>query len=139
MKKVYVAMAADLVHHGHVNIIKIASYYGKVTVGLLTDEAISSYRVSIVPFDQRKIVIENFKGVDYVIAQKTLDYRPNLRILKPDFVVHGDDWKTGIQSKTRQQVIDCLAEWGGKLVEPYYTENISTTEIINRCKKSCIL
>ena len=129
-KTVYVGMSADLVHPGHMNILQIAAQYGQVTVGLLTDKAISSYkRLPFMTFDQRRAVVENIKGVHAVIEQDTLDYTENLRLLKPDFVVHGDDWKTGVQAKTRQQVIDALAEWSGELIEPTYTKDISSTKL----------
>ena len=129
-KKVYVGMSADLVHPGHMNILKEAAKLGDVTVGLLTDKAIASYkRMPFMSFELRKDVIENIKGVSSVIAQETLDYRPNLKKIKPDFVVHGDDWKEGVQIKTRQQVIDTLAEWGGELVEIKYTHGISSTQL----------
>lgn len=135
-KKVYVGMSADLVHPGHMNILKIAAEYGDVTVGLLTDKAISSYkRLPYMTYEQRKAVIENIKGVKEVIPQDTLDYRPNLELLKPDFVVHGDDWKEGVQAKTRQQVIDTLALWGGKLIEPSYTDGISSTALNKSLKE----
>lgn len=135
-KKVYVGMSADLVHPGHMNILKIASEYGEVTVGLLTDKAIASYkRLPYMTYEQRKAVIENIKGVKEVIPQETLDYRPNLELIKPDIVVHGDDWKEGVQSKTRQQVIDTLAKWGGKLIEPSYTDGISSTQLNNSLKE----
>jgi len=130
MKKIYVGMSADLVHPGHINIIKEAAALGDVTVGLLTDAAIASYkRLPYLSYDQRKIVIENIAGVKAVVPQKTLDYVPNLRKYKPDIVVHGDDWKTGVQSKTRQDVIDTLIEWGGRLVEIDYTHGISSTQL----------
>jgi phosphoenolpyruvate mutase len=129
-KTVYVGMSADLVHPGHLNILKKAAELGDVTVGLLTDQAIASYkRVPFMTFEQRKIVIENIKGVSQVIPQTTLDYVPNLEQLKPDFVVHGDDWQDGVQAKTRQRVIDALAQWGGKLVEVPYTQGISSTRL----------
>lgn len=136
MKKVYVGMSADLIHPGHLNIIKEAQKLGKVTVGLLTDKAIASYkRLPYLTFEQRKIIVENIKGVDNVIAQETLDYVPNLRSLKPDYVVHGDDWKTGVQSQTRQRVIDTLKEWGGELVEVEYTKGISSTQFNKSLKE----
>lgn len=136
MKKVYVGMSADLVHPGHINILKEASKLGEVTVGLLTDEAIASYkRLPYMTFNQREDVVENIKGVASVIPQTTLDYRPNLKSLKPDIVVHGDDWKEGVQSKTRQQVIDTLSEWGGELVEVSYTQGISSTQINKSLKE----
>jgi len=135
--QVYVGMAADIVHHGHVNILKCAMELGEVTVGLLTNEAIQSYkRVPIVSFENRKLLMEHMKGVEHVIPQTTLDYRLNLITLKPDFVVHGSDWKKGKQTTIRLEVIETLAAWGGKLVEPEYTSGISTSEIIERMKES---
>lgn len=129
-KIVYVGMSADLIHPGHINIINEAQKLGEVTVGVLTDSAIASYkRLPFLTYEQRKGVVENIKGVFCVTPQNTLDYRDNLREIKPDIVVHGDDWKTGVQSKTRQQVIDTLAEWGGELVEITYTEGISSTKL----------
>ncbi|GAB6091614.1 phosphoenolpyruvate mutase [Spirochaeta dissipatitropha] len=129
-KKVYVGMSADLVHTGHLNIIKEAAKLGEVTVGLLTDKAIASYkRLPYLEFEQRKAIVEGLKGVAAVIPQETLDYRPNLEKIKPDYVVHGDDWKEGVQRETRQQVIDCLKQWDGSLVEVAYTEGISSTQL----------
>jgi len=136
MKKVYVGMSADLIHHGHINIFNEAKKLGKVIVGILTDEALASYkRLPLIPYNQRKIIVENIKGVDEVVPQETLDYVPNLRKIKPDYVVHGDDWKTGVQKETRQQVIDVLNEWQGELVEPEYTKNISSTQLVDALKK----
>ncbi len=127
-KIVYVGMSADLIHPGHLNILRTARELGTVVVGLLTDAAIASYkRLPHMSFEQRKIVVENLKGVDRVLPQESLDYVPNLRLLKPDYVVHGDDWKEGVQRETRQRVIDALAEWGGQLVEPSYTSGISSS------------
>lgn len=129
-KTVYVGMSADLVHAGHLNIIKKAAKLGDVIIGLLTDKAIASYkRVPYMPYEQRKIVIENIKGVSQVIPQKTLDYSENLESIRPDFVVHGDDWREGVQRETRQRVIDTLAQWGGKLIEVPYTDGISSTQL----------
>lgn len=135
-KTVYIAMSADLVHPGHLNIIKQGAKLGEVVIGLLTDEAIASYkRLPYMSYEQRKAVIENIKGVSRVISQTTLDYRPNLKMLKPDFVVHGDDWKMGVQRETRKQVIDTLKKWGGKLIEPEYTRNISSSALNNALKE----
>lgn len=92
-------MSADIIHQGHINLLKIAKKYGKITVGLLTEKAISSYKnVPYLNFNQRKIIIESLKYVSKVIPQKTLDYTPNLLSIKPDYVVHGDDWKKGVQN-----------------------------------------
>ena len=97
---VYVGMSADIIHKGHINILKTANKYGDVIVGLLTDEAISSYKsIPYLKYDQRKIILENIKYVSKVIPQKTLNYSSNLIKIKPNFVVHGDDWKRGVQKK----------------------------------------
>ena len=129
-KKVYVALSADILHEGHVNILKIANSYGDVIVGLLTDEAIASYKnIPYLNFRQRSVVLENMKYVNRVIPQKTLDYVNNLNLIKPDYVVHGDDWKSGVQKKTRDRVVKILKKWSGKLIEPKYTKNISSTLI----------
>jgi len=126
IKKVYIAMSADIIHHGHINVISEAKKLGEVTVGILTDKVIASYkRYPLLDFEQRKRIVENIKGVKNVVAQETLDYVPNLEQIKPDYVVHGDDWKTGVQQNIRQRVIGTLSKWGGKLVEVEYTEGIS--------------
>jgi phosphoenolpyruvate phosphomutase len=132
MKKVYVGLAVDLIHPGHLNIINEAKKYGEIIVGLLTDSAIASYkRLPHMTYEQRKIVVENIKGVSKVIPQHTLDYTENLKDLMPNFVVHGDDWKEGVQFNTRKQVVDVLKKWGGELIEVPYTKGISSTQLIN--------
>ena len=129
-KTVYVGLAADILHKGHINILKTANSYGEVTVGLLTDQAIASYKnIPYLDYNKRKVVIENIKYVKKVIPQNTLDYVYNLKLIKPDYVVHGDDWKTGVQKYTRSRVIKTLKKWSGKLIEPKYTKNISSTLI----------
>ncbi len=130
-------MSADLVHPGHLNVINTGKKLGRVIIGLLTDEAIASYkRVPYLSFEHRKIIIGNIAGVSDVVAQETLDYSVNLRKLKPDYVVHGDDWQTGVQQQTRQKVIDTLKEWGGELVEVPYTVGISSTAIQKALKET---
>ena len=132
-KKVYVGLSVDIIHEGHINILKKASKYGDVIVGLLTDEAIASYKnIPHLSFNRRKIVIQNIKYVKKVIPQNTLSYVSNLNLIRPDYVVHGDDWKKGVQKQTRKDVIKTLKKWSGKLIEPKYTKNISSTIIKNK-------
>ena len=129
-------MSADLVHLGHLNILNKAAELGQVTVGVLTDSAIVSYkRLPYMDYEQRAEIVSNLKAVFEVIPQLTLDYSENLKSLKPDYVVHGDDWKEGVQQKTRQTVIDTLAEWGGELVEIPYTQGISSTALNKAVKE----
>jgi len=130
MKSVYVGMSADVLHKGHVNIINEAAKLGEVTVGLLTDAAIASYkRLPYMKFEERQTVVEAIKNVTTVVAQETLDYRPNLEQYRPDIVVHGDDWLTGVQAKVRQQVIDAIGQWGGEVVDVPYTPGISSSRV----------
>jgi phosphoenolpyruvate phosphomutase len=132
-KIVYVGMSADLIHQGHINIINRAKELGDVIVGLLTDEAVASYkRMPFLNYEQRKMIIENIKGVENVIPQETLDYTFNLKKIKPDYVVHGDDWRTGVQREVRSKAIKVLKEWGGKIIEPKYTQGVSSTELVTR-------
>jgi len=129
-KKVYVSLSADILHKGHINILKKASKLGEVTVGLMTDQAISFYKkIPFLNYSQREIVLKNLNMVKEVIPQKTMDYKPNLRKIKPDYVVHGDDWKMGVLRESRTQVIKELKKWSGKLIEYPYTKNISSTDI----------
>jgi phosphoenolpyruvate phosphomutase / 2-hydroxyethylphosphonate cytidylyltransferase len=136
MKKVYVGMSADLIHPGHLNVLKAANELGQVVVGVLTDSAIASYkRLPYMNYAQRAEIVQSLKFVYKIIPQNTLDYSENLRQEKPDFVVHGDDWKEGIQQKTRQKVIDTLKEWGGELIEVPYTEGVSSTALNHAVKE----
>lgn len=135
-KKVYVGMSADMIHPGHLNIIREAVKLGEVTVGVLTDAAIASYkRLPYLTYEQRAEIVSAIKGVEQVIPQTTLDYVPNLRQLKPDYVVHGDDWKEGVQAKTRQRIIEAMAEWGGRVIDIPYTKGISSTAMNQHIKE----
>lgn len=129
-KLVYIGLSADILHEGHINIIKTARKLGNVVVGLLTDNAIASYKnIPQLSYDQREIILKNIKYIKKVIPQRTLDYTDNLNLIRPDFVVHGDDWKKGVQKPIRDKVLKTLKKWNGKLIEPKYTKNISSTII----------
>lgn len=129
-KTAYVVMSADLLHPGHLNVIERARQLGDVIIGLLTDKAIVGYkRLPYLTYEQRKTVVENIKGVCEVIPQYELDFVPNMKKLRPDYVVHGDDWKTGVKKKVRDRVIETIQEWGGELVEVPYTHGISSKQI----------
>lgn len=130
MKKVYLAMSADLIHHGHLNVIEEARKLGEVIVGLHTDDVIASYwRVPMLNYNERKIIVENLKGISEVIPQDTLDQVPNLLKIKPDYVVHGDDWIEGPQKNLREKVVEALSLWGGQLIEVKYTSGVSITKL----------
>lgn len=123
-RTVYMCFSTEYIHSGHVAIINKARRLGRLIIGVLSDEAVSSYkRFPMIPFSERKALIENLSGVERVVEQKTLSYAENLRKLKPDYVVHGNDWCEGFQKPIRQEVCDVLEELGGKLVEYPYSDN----------------
>ena len=129
-RTVYMCFSTEYIHSGHVAIINKARRLGRLIIGILSDEAVSSYkRFPLIPFEERKALIENIAGVERVVEQKTLSYAENLRKIKPTYVVHGDDWKEGFQKSIRQEVCDVLAEYGGKLVEYPYSNNPKYKEL----------
>lgn len=120
-RTVYMCFSTDMLHGGHITIINKAQRFGKLIIGVLSDEAVISYkRFPLVPASERKILFEHVSGVYKVIEQKTLSYRENLLQYKPDIVVHGDDWTSGFQRPIRDEVTSILASYGGRLIEfPY--------------------
>jgi phosphoenolpyruvate phosphomutase len=130
MKTVYLGMTGDIIHPGIVNIIHQASLHGEVLVGLLTDLAVAKYkRLPYLSFDQRKLVVESLRDVGKVVPQEEWSYIPNLRKYHPDFIIHGDDWKTGILAKEREDVYKVMKELGGEVIEIPYTQGINSTAI----------
>lgn len=123
-RTVYMCFSTEYIHSGHIAIINKARRLGRLIIGVLSDEAVSSYkRYPLIPFEERKALFENLAGVERVVEQKELSYAGNLRALKPDYVVHGNDWCDGFQKPIRQEVIEVLSEYGGKLVEYPYSDN----------------
>ena len=129
-KSVYIAISSDILHQGHLNVIEAGAALGEVTVGLLTDRAIATYkRLPILDWESRRAVVASMRNVSRVVAQDTLSYARNLRELKPDYVVHGDDWTTGVQAIVRNEVIRLLEEYGGTLIEVPATTGLSGSEM----------
>lgn len=130
MKTVYVAMSADIIHQGHLNVLNKAREFGDLIVGLHTDDVIRDYwRNPIMKYEERKEVVNNIKGVISVVPQDSLDQVENLIELKPDYVLHGDDWKEGSQKELREKVINTIKEWGGELIEVPYTKGVSISKL----------
>lgn len=130
---VYIGMTADILHHGHTNIIAHARQFGDVTIGLLTDAAIAGHkRLPLLKWEHRRQVLENISGVTRVVAQESWDYAPNLERYRPEFMVHGTDWLQGPLAPYRERAIAALNAYGGKLIEVPYTEGVSSTEMAQR-------
>ncbi len=132
MKQVYICFSTDIIHNGHLSILKKAAELGTVTVGILTDEVVASYKhYPLIPLDERIAMFDSLKYVSRVVVQETLDYTDVLLRLRPDIVVHGDDWLVGYQANIRQRVIEVLAGWGGQLVEFPYTHTPTEETLSN--------
>lgn len=134
-RTVYMCFSTDMVHSGHIAIIKKAARLGKLIVGVLSDEAVISYkRFPLLPFTERKALFENITGVSRVVEQNTLSYRENLERYRPDYVVHGDDWVSGFQKPVREEVISVLSKYGGKLVEFPYANDEKYRKLESRAR-----
>lgn len=135
-KVVYMCFSTDMIHSGHIDIIRKAEKLGRLIVGVLSDEAVASYkRFPLLPFTERKSLFENIKGVSEVVEQKDLSYSGVIKKYKPDIVVHGDDWKEGFQKPIREEVIALLKEYGGELVEFPYSKNEKYDELERRSRE----
>jgi phosphoenolpyruvate phosphomutase len=135
MKTVYLGITGDIIHPGIINILTEATKYGEVVIGLLTDPAIAAHkRLPYLTYEQRKQVVENLKGVARVVPQEDWSYVPNLKKLKPDYIIHGDDWKTGSLSKIREEVYALMKEQGGEVIEVPYTRGINSTALSETMK-----
>ena len=134
-KKVYIGMTADIMHPGLIHIINEATKYGDVIVGLLTDKAIAEHkRLPYLTYEQRKEVVENIKGVSEVIPQEEWSYVDNLKRIRPDYIIHGDDLKNGPLREIREQVFEVMNEQGGKVIEIPYTKGINSSSLDKEIK-----
>lgn len=134
-KTVYMCFSTDLIHGGHIEILNKARKLGKLIIGILSDEAVATYkRFPLVPATERKAMFENIAGVAMVVDQKTLSYKENLEKYKPSIVVHGDDWCSGFQRPIRDEVVSILASYGGELVEFPYSADVKYEEIQARTR-----
>lgn len=134
-KTVYLGMIGDIMHPGLTNIIREGAKYGDLMIGLFTDKAIATQRrLPYMTYEQRKEVIESIKGVSQVVPQDEWSYVPNLRKYKPDYIIHGDDWKEGSEQELRAEVFEVMRELGGKVIEIPYTKGINSSSLDKEIK-----
>lgn len=134
-RTVYMCFSTDVLHSGHIAIIKKAQRLGRLIVGVLSDEAVVSYkRFPLLSYADRKVMFENINGVYKVVEQKTLSYRENLEKYHPTYVVHGDDWIDGFQKPVRDEAVSVLASYGGILIEYPYSDAKRYQEVENRAR-----
>lgn len=136
MAKVYVCFCTDVIHEGHLNIIEQAKKYGDVVIGALSDEALIKYnRFPTIPLKERVELYKRIDGIDSVVVQNTVMYEDVINELHPDYVVHGDNWKSGPEAAIRNNVIKLLSAYGGKLIEIPYTYNDKVKKIDSQLKE----
>ena len=126
-----VPLTIDLLHHGHINVLLKAKKYGKkIIVGLMTDQAIKNYkkRKPIIKFKDRKKILKHLDCVDYIIPLKNINFSSVAIKYKFDYWVHGTDWRKGVQSNSRKQLIKTMKQWNGKVIEVPYTKGISSSK-----------
>lgn len=130
MKNVYICFSTDIIHEGHLNLIREAKKYGRIIAGVMSDRAMVRFdRFPTVSFEERFEMIREIPDVSEVVIQNDVMYENILRELRPEYVVHGDNWRDGPQSAIRQNVMDVLQEWGGELIEVPYTYNENVKRI----------
>ncbi|MDE5898656.1 MAG: phosphoenolpyruvate mutase [Treponemataceae bacterium] len=135
-KKVYLGLTGDIIHPGIINIINEGAKYGDVVVGLLTDRAIANHkRLPYLTYEQRREVVQNLRNVSEVVPQDEWSYVPNLERLKPDYIIHGDDWKSGPLSREREDVFALMKRQGGQVVEIPYTRGIDSSALVENAKR----
>ena len=139
-RTVYMCFSTDIIHGGHIAIIRKAQRLGRLIIGVLSDEAVAGYkRFPLVPASERKVMLANITGVYKVVDQATLSYKENLETYRPDIVVHGDNWSAGFQKPVRDEVVSILASYGGKLVEFPYSDDPKYKALEDRARSELSL
>lgn len=135
MKKIYTCFCTDVIHEGHLNIIRNAQKYGEVTVGVLSDAAMIRFnRFPTIPFEERMALVKGLEGVAQVIVQDDVMYDKVIAQLRPDYVIHGDNWLTGHMKAIRDNVARCLSAYGGQIIDVPYTYNEAVRHIDEKIK-----
>ena len=130
MSTVYTCFCTDVIHEGHLNILEKARSLGSVTIGALSDKALIRYnKFPTLSQEERVKLYEKIEGVEKVVIQDDMLYDDIIPDLKPDYVVHGDNWLQGPESSIRAHVEELLSEYGGKIVDVPYTYNEKVRKI----------
>ncbi|MCM1183993.1 MAG: phosphoenolpyruvate mutase [Roseburia sp.] len=136
MKTVYTCFCTDVIHEGHLNILREANRYGEVTVGILSDAAMIKFnRFPTISIEERKQIVQATGLVKNIIIQNEIMYDGILARLRPDYVIHGDNWRSGPEAAIRENVLRNLAAYGGELVEVGYTCNENVKRIDDMMKE----
>lgn len=136
MKTIYTCFCTEVIHEGHLNILRQARSYGRVIVGALSDRALIRYnRFPAIPQEERIRLYRSLEGVDTVVVQDDMLYEDVLSLIRPDYVIHGDNWKTGPEAAIRAQVLRKLESIGGTLIEVPYTRSEGVKKIDSQLRE----
>jgi len=140
LKKVYTCFCTDVIHEGHINIINNAKKYGEVIVGVLSDAAMIRYnQFPTVSFEERLQIVKNIEGVSQVVIQKEVLYDKTIEELRPDYVIHGDNWDGESMTAIRRNILNNLQKYGGELIEIPYTFNDNVRRIDARMREKLMM
>lgn len=135
MKTVYACFCTDVIHEGHLNIVRKAQEYGEVIIGVLSDEAMIRFnRFPTISFEERMALVKTIPGIKEVVVQNEVMYDHIIKELKPDYVIHGDNWKEAPLNAIRDNALKCLSEYGGEIIDVPYTYNAEVKEIDDKIK-----
>lgn len=135
MKTVYMCFATDVIHEGHMNVVRKAAEYGRVVAGVLCDSEMVRYnRFPTVSFEERMEMVRGIPEVDEVVVQNQIMYDEVIATLHPDYVIHGDNWCSGPEKAIRENVVRLLAQSGGELIEVPYTYNEKVKKVDDQIK-----
>ena len=130
MKTIYTCFCTDIIHDGHMNILREAKKYGRVVVGVLTSSQMMLYnRFPTKTTEERVEMIRAIDLVDEVIVQKAIMYDDVIGEMHPDYVIHGDNWSGEWMQRIRQNIVSLLEPYGGKLIEVSFTRSSEITRI----------
>ena len=133
MKKIYTCFCTDFIHDGHLNIIREAQKYGEVIVGVLSDKAMIRFnKFPTVSFEERMLLVKSIKGVSKVIVQEDVMYDKIVEEIKPDYIIHGDNWKAEPMNVIRDNAIALMNKYGGEVIEVPYTRNAHVDLLDNK-------
>lgn len=136
MKTVYTCFCTDVIHEGHLNIINRAREYGEVIVGVLDDRTMIRFnRFPTVSFEERVRIVSEIEGVSRVVVQDQIAYDQVIRDIRPDYVIHGDNWVSGPMKAVRDRAEAALKEYGGEIIDVPYTYNENVKRIDARIRE----
>ena len=134
----YTTGVYDMFHIGHLNILRQAKELCEyLIVGVSTDENVQQYKhkTPVIPYEQRKAIVEAIRYVDQVVPQENMDKFSAWEKYHFDAIFHGDDWKG---SSMYDEIENKLSHVGCDMVFLPHTDGISSTLLTSQAEKAVI-